>query len=39
MMLAADQFLSPPAPLSHLTFNFYDWDARAREPLDCDTAT
>ena len=33
MMLAADRFLSPPAQLSHLTFNFYDWDARAHGPL------
>ena len=33
MMLAADRFLSPPAELSHLTFNFYDWDARARAPM------
>jgi cobaltochelatase CobN len=29
MMLAADRFLLPPAQLSHLSFNFYDWDARA----------
>jgi cobaltochelatase CobN len=29
MMLAADRFLSPPAELSRLTFNFYDWEARA----------
>jgi cobaltochelatase CobN len=33
MMLAADRFLSPPAQLSHLTFNFYDWDARAHGTL------
>jgi cobaltochelatase CobN len=33
MMLAADRFLSPPAQLSHLTFNFYDWDARAHGSL------
>jgi cobaltochelatase CobN len=36
MMLAADRFLSPPAQLSHLTFNFYDWDARARGPMTPD---
>ena len=33
MMLTADRFLSPPTQISHLTFNFYDWDARARGPL------
>jgi cobaltochelatase CobN len=33
MMLAADRFLAPPAQVSHLTFNFYDWDARAHGPL------
>jgi cobaltochelatase CobN len=33
MMLVADRFLAPPAQVSHLTFNFYDWDARGYEPL------
>ena len=29
LMLAADRFLPPPDDLSRLSFNFYDWDARA----------
>ena len=38
-MLAADRFLPPPDHLSHLTFNFYDWDARVpSQPDDNHTA-
>jgi cobaltochelatase CobN len=35
-MLAADRFLQPPAELSDLVFNYYDWDVR--KPAEADAA-
>ena len=33
MMIHADQFLPPPPELAVFTFDFYDWNARPRQPL------